>query len=229
MWNRYYKPVRGTKIRIARDTESKSSCMSRPVRLRTTELARNQSKSQRARSTQPPFDLVSMNKVQTQIYKFKFAQNHRRWNGWTGWGSYRRRGRTKTLLLLETAHLVQAKIETERRCGSWWRQRLNVAITCTTCIWYKRCTSGTSSMAASWSNSRHESSQAILPLRASHYERIRSHLHHPFKPSRAYLAPPCCFSKYKYKYKTIYTFFSDLSKLFLQWDSFRQKRFLKCA
>ena len=181
MWNRYYKPVRGTKIRIARDTESKSSCMSmsRPVRLRTTELARNQSKSQRARSTQPLFDLVSMNKVQTQRYKFKFAKNHRRWNGWTGWGSYRRRGRTKTLLLLETAHLVQAKIETERRCGSWWRQRLNVAITCTTCICYKRCTSGTSSMAASWSNSRHESSQAILPLRGSHYERIRSHLHHP--------------------------------------------------
>ena len=190
MWNRYYKPVRGTKIRIARDTESKSSCMSRPVRLRTTELARNQSKSQRARSTQPLFDLVSMNKVQTQRYKFKFAQNQRRWNGWTEWGSYRRRGRTKTLLLLETAHLVQAKIETERRCGSWWRQRLNVAITCTTCTWYKRCTSGTSSMAASWSNSRHESSQAILPLRGSHYERIRSHLHHPFKPSRAYLAPP---------------------------------------
>ena len=159
--------------------------MSRPVRLRTTELARNQSKSQRARSTQPLFDLVSMNKVQTQIYKFKFAQNHRRWNGWTGWGSYRRRGRTKTLLLLETAHLVQAKIETERRCGSWWRQRLNVAITCTTCTWYKRSTSGTSSLAASWSNSRHESSQAILPLRGSHYERIRSHLHHPFKPRRA--------------------------------------------
>ena len=159
--------------------------MSRPVRLRTTELARNQSKSQRARSTQPLFDLVSMNKVQTQRYKFKFAQNQRRWNGWTEWGSYRRRGRTKTLLLLETAHLVQAKIETERRCGSWWRQRLNVAITCTTCTWYKRCTSGTSSMAASWSNSRHESSQAILPLRGSHYERIRSHLHHPFKPRRA--------------------------------------------
>ena len=107
-------------------------------------------------------------------------------NQW--WGSYRRRGRTKTLLLLETAHLFQAKIETERRCGSWWRQRLNVAITCTTCTWYKRCTSGTSSMAASWSNSRHESSQAILPLRGSHYERIRSHLHHPFKPSRAYLS-----------------------------------------
>ena len=63
-----------------------------------------------------------------------------------------------------------------------------MAITCTTCTWYKRCTSGTSSMAASWSNSRHESSQAILPLRGSHYERIRSHLHHPFKPSRAYLS-----------------------------------------
>ena len=103
-----------------------------------------------------------------------------------------------------------------------------MAITCTTCTWYKRCTSGTSSMAASWSNSRHESSQAILPLRGSHYERIRSHLHHPFKPSRAYLSP-CSLSKYKYKYKTIYNFFSDLSKLFLQWDSFRQKRVLKCA
>ena len=153
------------------------------------------------------------------------------WLDWVAnqwWGSYRRRWRTKTLLLLETAHLVQAKIETERRCGRWWRQRLKVAITCTTCTWYKRCTSGTSSMAASWSNSRHESSQAILPLRGSHYERIRSHLHHPFKPSRGYLSP-CSLSKYQYKYKTIYTFFSDLSKLFLQWDSFRRKNVFKNA
>ena len=154
------------------------------------------------------------------------------WLDWVAnqwWGSYRRRWRTKTLLLLETAHLVQAKIETERRCGSWWRQRLNVAITCTTCTWYKRCTSDTSSMAASWSNSRHESSQAILPLRGSHYERIRSHLHHPFKPSRAYLAPPLLLQQIQIQIQNHLHLLFRLVKAVLQWDSFRQKRVLKCA
>ena len=154
------------------------------------------------------------------------------WLDWVAnqwWGSYRRRWRTKTLLLLETAHLVQAKIETKRRCGGWWRQRLNVAITCTTCICHKRCTSGTSSMAASWSNSRHESSQAILPLRGSHYERIRSHLHHPFKPSRAYLAPPLLLQQIQIQIQNHLHLLFRLVKAVLQWDSFRQKRFLKCA
>ena len=104
-----------------------------------------------------------------------------------------------------------------------------MAITCTTCTWYKRCTSGTSSMAASWSNSRHESSQAILPLRGSHYERIRSHLHHPFKPSRAYLAPPLLLQQIQIQIQNHLHLLFRLVKAVLQWDSFRQKRFLKCA